>query len=384
MAARSPFYREWFKTSGVDPRDIRTLADLEQLPLLTRRHLVERPDDFRVYPRRVMWPSRSSGTSGAPVTVYRTQGSSIYELAALRRQWRWFGLPSSARRVVLRGSDFASDQGGYPTKLIPGANQLMVSSFQLTPANLDQILDDIRAFEPHAIEGWPSSMNVLAKLLLERSTHLPVRAVITSSEVMTPGQRNLLRSVFDGPIVDHYGQTERVALAGVCEAGSMHIFSDYGIVELLPVDGSSNRREIVGTALHNWGFPLLRYRTGDEVVSAPSSACVCGRAFPLLGDIDGRIEDTFSTADGRPLPLPGTAVDDLAGVHEAQIAQLAPGRFEVRVSPGVGFDEKAVSVQIRENVDRLFGEGHELTIRVVDELKRPPSGKLKSAVVESR
>src|SRR6478752_966812 len=82
-AARSPFYREYFRESGVNPRSIRTLEDLPQLPLLTRDHLLERIDDLRVYPRRLMWTARSSGTSGRPISVYRTPGSSVYELCAL-------------------------------------------------------------------------------------------------------------------------------------------------------------------------------------------------------------------------------------------------------------------------------------------------------------
>ena len=32
-AVGSPFYREWFAESGVEPGDIRTLGDLQRLPL---------------------------------------------------------------------------------------------------------------------------------------------------------------------------------------------------------------------------------------------------------------------------------------------------------------------------------------------------------------
>lgn len=381
-AARSPFYREYFRDSGVDPRSIRTLSDLELLPLITRKELTERPEDFRIYPRRLMWTARSSGTSGAPIGTYRTQGSSVYELSALERQWRWFGIPANSRRVVLRGSDFVADQGGRPTKLLAGAGQLLVSSYHLTDDFVDEVVDRVREFDPHAIEGWPSSIALLASLLRDRATTIPVTAVITSSEVMTPGQKALIRESFVGPIADHYGQTERVAMAGTCEAGGFHVFPDYGIVELTPVDGADQRWEIVGTPLHNWGFPLFRYRTGDEVGPADTGPCGCRRAFPLLGAIDGRIEDCFTSADGRPLPLPGSIVDDLWGLREAQIAQLAPGVFEVRVVPGGGFDAVATTAHIRRNVDRMFGPGQNLTIKVVERIARSASGKLKSAIVE--
>src|SRR5690348_15510251 len=92
VAARSPFYRRWFAGSGVDPASIRTLDDLHRLPLLTRADLMRAPEDFAVQPLRAMWQAGSSGTSGRPLKVYRTAGSSAYELAALQRQWGWFGL----------------------------------------------------------------------------------------------------------------------------------------------------------------------------------------------------------------------------------------------------------------------------------------------------
>jgi phenylacetate-CoA ligase len=381
-AARSPFYREYFRESGVNPRCIRTLEDLPQLPLLTPDHLIERVDDFRVYPRRLMWAAHSSGTSDRPIPSYRTPGSSVYELCALERQWDWFDLRPGARRVILRGSDFAATEPGKLTKAIPGAQQLLVSSFHLIPSNLDAIMQDVRAFAPDAIEGWPSSIALLAALLREHDEKLPVQAVITSSEPMTPGQVALIESVFSGPVIDHYSQTERVMMAGTCDHGGFHVFPDYGIVELLPVPNVESRWELVGTPLHNWGFPLFRYRTGDEVGPAPIQPCPCGRSFPLMGLVNGRVEDYFTAADGQPIPLPSLVIDDLSGVREAQIAQLARGQYEVRVAPAEGFDESAVAETVRRNVECTYGPGQHVKLRIMPRISRSNSGKLKPSVVE--
>lgn len=381
-AARSPFYREYFRTSGIDPASIRTLADLPRLPLISRDELAERAADFATRPRRLMWAARSSGTSGVPIECYRTIDSSIFELAILEQQWSWFGVPANARRIVLRGSGFAHRPGHGAALGRRGARQLLVSSYHLTPERVRDIADEIDRFRPDVVEGWPSSIALLAALLRDRGLRVPVRAVITSSEMMAPGQRTLMREVFAAPIIDHYGQTERVAMAGTCEHGGYHVFPHYGIVELLPVPGSDSRWELVGTALQNSGFPLLRYRTGDEVRPAAPAPCPCGRAFPLLGVVDGRVEDTFTAADGRPLPLPSSVVDDLSGLREAQIAQLRPGVFELRVVPGEGFSAARTAAHARRNVGRQFGPGQQVSVRVLERLPRPPSGKLKTAVVE--
>jgi phenylacetate-CoA ligase len=379
-ASRSSFYREWFAGSEVDPATIRTLADLPRLPLLDRSHLVDESDRFLVYPRRLMWVAHSSGTSGRVVTVHRTPGSSAFELSALQRQWSWFGVPHRARSLLLRSNDPDPRRTGVLTRKIPGAGHLEVSSFRLNLEHLPPLLEQIRAFGPQVVEGWPSSITILASLLRDQGERLPVTAVITSSEVMTAEQVSLMREVFCGPVVDHYGQTERVAMAGNCEAGGYHEFPDYGIIELLPVEGRTDRWEIVGTPLHNWGFPLFRYRTGDEVGPSPTEPCPCGRAFRLLGKIDGRVEDTFTAANGQPLPLPGTVVDNLVGLREAQVAQLAPGRFEFRLVPTTGSDIAAAQQQALQNVDKYFGPHQTVTFRILDHIPREPSGKLKAAV----
>ena len=380
-ASRSGFYRDWFAGAGLDPASVETLADLSKLPLLDRSDLVECSDRFRVYPRRSMWAARSSGTSGRVVTVFRTPGSSAFELSALQRQWGWFGVPPRPRSLLLRSNDPDPDGKGALTRLVPGARQLEASSFRLGRRQLPALLEQVRAFDPEVVEGWPSSITILASLLREAGERLPVTAVITSSEVMTGEQLRLMREVYGGPVIDHYGQTERVAMAGSCEAGGYHEFPDYGIVELLPVDGRADRWEIVGTPLHNWGFPLFRYRTGDEVGPSPGGPCPCGRAFRLLGRIDGRVEDAFTAANGTALPLPGTVVDDLAGLREVQIAQLAPGRFEFRMVPAAGSDMAAVKVQALANVSKYFGPDQSVTFEIMDHIPRQPSGKLKPAIL---
>ena len=381
-AVGSPFYREWFAESGVEPGDIRTLGDLQRLPLLDRSHLMEGqgPERFGVYPRGLMWAAHSSGTSGRVVTVFRTPGSSAFELSALQRQWGWFGVPERPRSLLLRSNDPDGTGTGVLAREVPGAGQLVVSSFRLTAERLPGLLAEIRAFCPQVVEGWPSSISILAGLLRDAGERLPVVGVITSSEVMSVQQRALIGEVFGGPVIDHYGQTERVAMAGSCEAGGYHEFPDYGIVELLPVAGQAERWEIVGTPLHNWGFPLFRYRTGDEVGPLPTGGCGCGRSFRLLGEIDGRVEDVFTAADGRPLPLPHTVVKNLMGLREVQVAQLAPGRFEFRLVPAPSCDLDAVRRQAAHNVDKYFGPDQTVTFRVLDQIPREPSGKLKAAV----
>ena len=49
-AARSPFYGELFSQAGLDPRKLRTIEDLAQLPCTTKRDLEGRGRDFLAVP----------------------------------------------------------------------------------------------------------------------------------------------------------------------------------------------------------------------------------------------------------------------------------------------------------------------------------------------
>jgi phenylacetate-coenzyme A ligase PaaK-like adenylate-forming protein len=378
-ATRAPRYRRILAEAGVDPQEVRGLEDLGRLPLLERRHLLEEAEGFLAVPRRAAWNVTSSGTTGQPVTCYRTPGSVVFELAAKERQWGWFGVPPGARRVVIRGR-VAADRGPVAVRQT-GANELHLSSAHLEARRLPEIREALEGFGPAMIEGWPSSLALLAGLLRDAGCALAVRAVGVSSEVLTPAQAALLSEVFRAPVVEHYGQRERVAMAGTCEAGGYHVFSDYGIVELLPVPGAHERWEIVGTALHNWGFPLLRYRTGDHVGPAPEGPCPCGRAFPLIGSVQGRSEDAVRAADGRLVPLPHRVLNDLLGVREAQLVQRRPGEFELRMVPGPGFDADELDRRARRNLERVVGPGQRLTTAVVERIPRQPSGKLRPVLV---
>jgi phenylacetate-CoA ligase len=55
--------------------------------------------------------------------------------------------------------------------------------------------------------------------------------------------------------------------------------------------------EVVLTSLTNYAMPLIRYRIGD-MAAWSERPCSCGRSWPLLKTVSGRVTDTFIRADG--------------------------------------------------------------------------------------
>ena len=125
----------------------------------------------------------------------------------------------------------------------------------------------------------------------DRQDPIPVKAVFTSSEVLPDYRRQLIEQYF-GKIFDHYGQSERVAHIAMCEHGNHHYAMDYSIIEFLPTE-YSDLFKIVGTSLYNAAMPLIRYDTNDFARISHRS-CPCGRAFPIIDSIEGRLGRLYS------------------------------------------------------------------------------------------
>ena len=275
---RSPFYRDWFAGSGVDPAlDPDARPTWAGCPCWSATTWPERPDRFLVYPRRRLDGALQRHLRHV-VTVYRTAGSSVFELSALQRQWSWFGCRPAAQRGAARPTSPAPTGGGRPEQRpAPAAGGL-----QLPAPNreLPGLLAGDPGFGPRWWRAGPPASRCWPRCCVTRGETAAGRG---GDHLLGGDDRRagpLMREVFGGPVMDHYGQTERVAMAGGCEAGGYHLFPDYGITELLPVPGRSDSWEIVGTPLHNWGFPLFRYRTGDEVGPAPAGPAPAGGRFP--------------------------------------------------------------------------------------------------------
>ena len=74
LASNSPFYKRMFANNNIDPTSIRTIADLQRLPVTTKTDLQEYNDDFLCVDKvKVIDYVTTSGTLGNPVTFALTE-----------------------------------------------------------------------------------------------------------------------------------------------------------------------------------------------------------------------------------------------------------------------------------------------------------------------
>lgn len=387
-AREVPHYRDLFPRLGLVPADIRSAADLAALPVLDKDEVRAHPDRFTPArrPERLIG-SATGGTTGTPLRYLVTPSAVQYNAAIYDVRFRrWAGVAFGQRTATVNGRVIVpmAQQGPPFWRHNLAFNQLYLSAYHLHPDHLPAYATRLRRFHPEVVVGYPSTVHVIARHLLDSGQAGTVhpRAVLLSSETLVPGVRADIEAAFGCPAFDGYSLGELVAFASQCPAGSMHVSPEYGVVELVggdtgvTVGGGAGGGEIVATGLFNQGMPLLRYRTGDLVDPGDGSPCPCGRHLPVLGTILGRVDDRVVTPEGLQI---GPAALSLAfqstpRLRQAQVRQDTQAEVTVLLATTAEFgpdDEKL----LHHELTRRLGPTLAIRFERVAEVPRTAAGK---------
>ncbi|MGB4623797.1 MAG: phenylacetate--CoA ligase family protein, partial [Candidatus Methanoculleus thermohydrogenotrophicum] len=250
---------------------------------------------------------------------------------------------------------------------------------------LPAYIQEIRRFKPGFIQAYPSTATMLARYMVEHGIEpFPtVKAILCGSENLYPWQRDLLTRAFECRVFSWYGNSEQTVLAGECEESTLyHIFPEYGIVELIgrdgqPVEEPGVMGEVVATNLTNYVCPLIRYRTRDVAIAA-AKQCSCGRQYPLLEKVEGRLQEFIVTRSGHLISV--TPINYESGAFENikqfQMYQETMGELIMKVVRKPTYTEDDTRQLIQELRWQL-GDDMDVQIRFVDEIPRTEGGKFR-------
>jgi phenylacetate-CoA ligase len=207
------------------------------------------------------------------------------------------------------------------------------------------------------------------------------KSILCFSETLYDWQRQLLKETFHCPIFQQYSLRESVAFGLSCDRNNFHIFPEFGYVELIGRDGNPVTKEnsigeIVGTGFHNYIFPFIRYRTGDLGIFTMEK-CSCGRGYPILKRIEGRVQELVVTKSKQLIPLTGVfglVAMSSPHVKECQLYQDKEGELILRIVRTNNYsktDEKTIQSQFKQR----FGTDCELHMQYIDKIPRTHDGK---------
>ena len=386
--ANVPYYRRVFDERGLVPGDIATLNDLELLPFLTKEIVQTNLADLKArnYPESAFEYVRTSGSTGTPMGFYYERGASrAREWAFMKTQWDRVGYRFTDRCVVLRGYVVGSPKEGTFSKKALFGRWLIMSSHHMTEETLPAYIDQIRRFRPRFIQAYPSVAVILARYMTEHDIEpFPtVKAVLCGSENLYPWQRDLLAGAFGCRVFSWYGNSEQTVLAGECEESTRyHIFPEYGIVELIgrdgrPVEGPGAVGEVIATNLTNFVCPLIRYRTMDVAIAAEGQ-CSCGRQYPLLEKVEGRLQEFIVTRGGHLISV--TPINYESGafenIRQFQLYQEEAGELIMKVVRKPTYTEQDTR-QLTHELQWQLGDEVNVRVQFVDEIPRTRSGKFR-------
>jgi phenylacetate-CoA ligase len=257
--------------------------------------------------------------------------------------------------------------------------QLVLSTRHLDRHTAPFFAEALRHAGSTLLRAYPSAAYHLATYLEQVGIRPHFSAVITGSEMLYDFQRARIESVFKTRVYDFYSMAERVTFAAECEFGRMHVNPEYGLVEIVDEQGAPTEGEgtIVGTSLHNELVPLIRYRTQDTARWS-REPCACGRTYPVIEKIGGRLADQLFDLDGRAVnsTVIGFALDGMRNIQKAQVVQTAVGNWAIRVVPGSGYTP-ADGQRVLDKLARKVSTRVVSRIELVDQIPVLPNGKYK-------
>ena len=351
------FYTAKWKAAGMQPGDLKSLADLSRLPLTTKSELMVDQAASGPFGNNLTYPTeqyvrfhQTSGTTGVPLKVPDTEAG-----------WQWWGRcwghvlagagVTAADRVFMAFS-FGPFIGFWAAT--EGARQLGALMVPGGGRDSPQRLELMREVGATVLCCTPTYALRLAEVARETGFDLPsipMRSVVNAGEpgANVPSTKARIEDAWRAKCYDHAGATEVGAHSFECEAqpGGTHLIEGEYIAEILdPATGrpvaEGERGELVITNPGRWGFPIIRYRTGD-IVRATTQPCACGRtSMRFEGGIIGRADDMVTVRGVNVYP---------AGVENILRKFVEVDEFRITVNKQRQMDEMDVEVELCEGAD---------------------------------
>jgi len=364
VSEQSAYYANLLNEQGLKARDIRTIRDLEKLPILTKQIIREKRT--KIVPKNLKAQryrgASTGGSTGEPLKYLMSHDDHCRGVALLYRGWGYAGYRLGDRVGILAGGSLNPSTRSTLRKRLQSfiLNMRFYSSYGMDNETIHRYLDALNRTKPRFLRGYASSIHHLGRFIQSSGKKLSFRpvAIFTTSETLLRGQREAIEAVFEAPVFDTYGLNDGGISAYECpEHTGMHVDMERAILEVVDDEG----RQIIGkpgrilaTSLYNYAFPFIRYDTGD-IGTISASQCRCGRQTPLLVNVLGRITETLEI-NGRVIGSPVlTVLFGKCDIEQYQIVQESESCITCRIVKGEDYSE-ADERLIRESLLAHIGE----------------------------
>lgn len=388
-----PYYRRLFDNLKLHTDDIRSIEDLEKLPILTKEIIKSNWGDFKpINLKKIKYFELATGGSiGTPFRFRITKFDRFLSGASLYRGWGYGNYDLADEMVILGGSSLDIGKKSYIEKRFQEItrNLIKLSSFDMGSDEMREYVNIINSFKPKFIRGYASSIYLFSKWLKENNLDIyNPRAIFTTAEKLYPHMRDTIEKIFNCDIYDGYGLNDGGVAAYECsEHSGLHIDMERSVMEIVDKDGKqldNGEGKILATSLYNYAMPFIRYDTND-LGFITNEPCRCGRGYKLLKEVIGRDKEFLITPEGKKvhgaaffntifaeiLKLNSLDIND---INQFQVIQNKVDGVIVNMICKENFNDSALE-DIKEIIRKR--NGWRIDFNVVDKIEKSPSGKHK-------
>lgn len=376
------YYNELFKSENLRPSDIKTLDDLKKVPILTKESV------RNSYPDKIIAKgthhdkchiSQTTGSSGTPLKVAFSSKDRIFFGASINYVFIESGIKLFDKYITIRDGSFNKTKG-----LLSKFGVLKTKNISIFNT-LDNIIKELIGIKPDIIYTFPSILSLLAQEIMEKKiTSIKPRLIWTIGETLTDSLREKLYDIFSSEIISIYASEEFGMLAFECRKHTgYHILTENVVMEFLK-DGkdvnSGEKGEVYVTGLSNYTMPLIRYKLGDIAIPIEEK-CSCGRGLPMIKNVFGREDDFLILPSGRKIsPRMINLIESIPGIKAYKTIQESKDRFLVILVPGKEFNERTIKAVKRQIKIGCLGEQVDVEVKLVKEIKKERTGKIRAIV----
>lgn len=375
-----PYYNQLFKEISFDPaKDFNKLEDIKKIPVLTKEIAKrERSRLDNVKYKKATITMKTSGSTGQPFEVKVSKNAWVMEQAVVWRHWKWSGYNFRDKMAIVRSYVPPDDQSLTKRERI--RNFLYFSPFHLNDENMGGYLDKMIEEKVKVLRGYPSTIYLLADYVLRTNHAIPnIKLILVASEELRDSDRSVIEKAFKTKVTNHYGLAEICVMMGDCAAhNGMHNYDEHAYLELIDTE-QEHKKRIVGTNLHNFATPLIRYDTGDLAdveLTEEQKASKCDHNLTTINNISGRADVHIKTREGYSIATVNfyTLFESYQDVIKWQIIQEAVDKIEVRVLTESLSDDRLK--QLRVDFCKRLPDSMSLEIKLNEPLIQKYEGKI--------
>jgi len=380
-----PYYREqWRKIWQVNPS--KNHLKLSNWPILEKDTIRNNPDAFIAdgIDKQKLTNIPTSGTSGKPMNFYFDQYTISYWYAIYEYRTRfWNGVTENDRWANVGGQLICDINSNTPPFWTWNSvmRQLYLSSYHITPQNIEHYLTALKKYKVEYLLGYVSSIYNLANEGLKQNLSLPkLKLVITTAEPLYEHQKQVIEKAFNCRAIQTYSSCEFVFGSNENREGQIYIWPEAGISEIEDEQGQilpEGKGQLITTGFLNKAMPLIRYRLGDTVKI--NKGISGDKNFDYFEEIVGRTDDLVITADGKFVGRLDPVFKSDIKIKESQIIQEDVNLFTVRIVPDNGFSEADTDSIAKRLKDRV-GQNVTINFDLVEQIPRGPNGKFKAVI----